>query len=311
LKILLCIDDDPVLEEVLSALEWSLEVPKWSEILALHVVPGDPVSLVGMETSSPGGASLLTRVQKRLSSLPVHVQTVLAHGDAVREVARHAESFEADLIVLGALEERRDFLAGSAFHRIVSVAGTDVLVVRKGAGEDAARPDCARRMSSFRALVAVDGSLGSEAGIDAFARKLRARSASIRLVHVVEAIPALFEVGLEQRTPSPAHETRALEVLTRAKKSLGSRGLEAECEWRRGSPAGQILDAARQNRIDLIVVGSRGHSALREMVLGSTTHRVLRHAPCSVLCARGWAMESKTHALPWSSEGWASDVGLA
>jgi nucleotide-binding universal stress UspA family protein len=311
MKILVCIDDDPILEEVLAALEWSLDAPKWSEILALHVVPGEPVSLVGMETSSPGGASLLTRVRARLSALPVQVQTILAHGDTVREVVRQAEACEADLIVLGALEERRDFLAGSTVHRIVSMAGTDVLVVRRSASEDAVRPDRSSRLSSFRALVAVDGSLGSEAGIDAFARKLRARSASIRLVHVVETGPLLFEVGLEQRSSLETLELRAQEVLARAKKSLGSRGLEADCEWRRGSPAGQILDAARDQKTDLIVVGSRGRSALREMVLGSTTHRILRHAPCTVLCARGWAMESKAHPLPWSSEQWASDVGLA
>jgi nucleotide-binding universal stress UspA family protein len=309
LKILVCIDDDPILEEVLAALEWSLDVPKWSEILALHVVQGEPVSLVGMETSSPGGASLLTRVRSRLSSLPVQVQTVLAHGDPVREVVRHAEAGEVDLIVLGALESRRDFLVGSAVQRIVSMAGTDVLVVRRGDGEPAPSVRSSR-LQSFGALVAVDGSLGSEAAIDAFARKLRARSASIRLIHVVEASPSLFD-GLEPRSSPETQELRAQEVLGRAQKSLGSRGLEAECEWRRGSPASQILDAARDHRMDLIVVGSRGHSALREIVLGSTTHRVLRHAPCTVLCARGWAMESKAHSLPWSSEQWASDVGLA
>jgi nucleotide-binding universal stress UspA family protein len=310
LKILVCIDDDPILEEVLAALEWSLDAPKCSEILALHVVQGEPVSLVGIETSSPGGASLLTRIRTRLSSLPVQIQTVLAHGDPVREVVRHAEASEADLIVLGALEERRDFLVGSTVQRIVSMAGTDVLVVRRGAGAQPP-PERPSRLKSFRALVAVDGSLGSEAGIDAFSRKLRARSASIRLFHVVEASPSLFEVGLEQRNSTETLELKAQEVLARAKQSLGSRGLAAECEWRRGSPAGQILDAARDHRTDLIVVGSRGHSALREIVLGSTTRRVLRHAPCTVLCARGWAMESKAQSLPWSAEQWASDVGLA
>ena len=47
-----------------------------------------------------------------------------------------------------------------------------------------------------------------------------------------------------------------------------------------------ILDAAREWRADLIVLGSRGEKGLRRFLLGSVAEFVARHAPCSVLIVR-------------------------
>jgi nucleotide-binding universal stress UspA family protein len=53
-----------------------------------------------------------------------------------------------------------------------------------------------------------------------------------------------------------------------------------------GHPADQILKTAAKHRADLIVVGHRGRSAIREWVSGSTSRRVVSHAKCSVLVVR-------------------------
>jgi nucleotide-binding universal stress UspA family protein len=245
----------------------------------------------------------MERVGERLSHLPVRVTRVLAKGDPAQEIVRMADSTCAELIVLGAWGERRDFLMGSVSQRVVSLAPTDVLVVRGRDGH--------RREDSFRALVAVDGSLGSEAGIDAFSRKLRARSASIRVLHVLESTPTLWEAGRDQGSFIELLNEKASEVLGWALEAFERRGLQAEGEWRRGDPAAQILDAARESGSDVIVVGSRGHSAIREMVLGGITNRVLRQAPCHVLCARGWAPQSGALSRRWMSETWEPGAGMA
>lgn len=294
MKILLSVDDDPALCEVLGALDWSVEISKCSEVLVVHVVPQNPLFVVGDSERARRGEKLMKDVRARLSHLPVRVTPVLAKGDPAQEIVRLADSSCAELIVLGAWGENRAFLMGSVSQRVVSLAPTDVLAVR---GADRHRPE-----RSFRALVAVDGSLGSEAGIDAFSRKLRARSASIRLIHVREEAPASVVELLD---------TQASEVLAWAQEALERRGLRAEGEWRRGEPAAQILEAARENASDVIVVGSRGHSAIREMVLGGITHRVLRHAPCNVLCARGWAPQSNALPRRWLSETWEPGAGMA
>ena len=47
-----------------------------------------------------------------------------------------------------------------------------------------------------------------------------------------------------------------------------------------------IVDAARELNVDLVVVGARGRSAVRRLLLGSTSDYVATHAPCSVLVVR-------------------------
>ncbi len=308
MKILLSVDDDPARGEVLGSLDWSVEVSKWSEILVVHVIPQNALSLVGADTPRARiGEALMERVGERLAHLPVRVTRVLTKGDPAQEIVRIADSTCTELIVLGAWGERRDFHMGSVSQRVVSLAPTDVLVVRGGDGTR----EMSERQRSFRALVAVDGSLGSEAGIEAFSRKLRSRSASIRVVHVLEATPTLWEAGRDKGSFIEHLDTKATEVLLWAKEALERRGLQSEVEWRRGNPAAQILEAARESGSDVIVVGSRGHSAIREMVLGGITHRVLRHAPCNVLCARGWAPQSGALSRRWMSDTWEPDAGMA
>lgn len=53
-----------------------------------------------------------------------------------------------------------------------------------------------------------------------------------------------------------------------------------------GHPADQILKAAAAHAADLIVVGHRGRSAIREWVSGSTSRRIVTHATCPVLVVR-------------------------
>jgi nucleotide-binding universal stress UspA family protein len=53
-----------------------------------------------------------------------------------------------------------------------------------------------------------------------------------------------------------------------------------------GKPAETLCDVASHLGVDLIVVGARGHGAGRRLFLGSTSDRVVHHAPCPVLVVR-------------------------
>ena len=53
-----------------------------------------------------------------------------------------------------------------------------------------------------------------------------------------------------------------------------------------GIPAETVADFAQREKIDLIVMANRGHTGFRRFLLGSTTERVVRIAPCSVLVIR-------------------------
>ena len=53
-----------------------------------------------------------------------------------------------------------------------------------------------------------------------------------------------------------------------------------------GKPPDAILSVAREQHIDLILLGTRGIGPVRELVLGSVSHHILSHAPCPVLAVR-------------------------
>jgi universal stress protein A len=55
---------------------------------------------------------------------------------------------------------------------------------------------------------------------------------------------------------------------------------------REGRSFHEIADAARTLKVDLIIISTHGHTGLKRAVLGSTTERVVRHAPCPVLVVR-------------------------
>jgi len=54
---------------------------------------------------------------------------------------------------------------------------------------------------------------------------------------------------------------------------------------REGQPAGEIVGAAAENDVDLIIMGRYRHTALLEWLVGSTLDQVLRHTPLPVLVA--------------------------
>lgn len=88
------------------------------------------------------------------------------------------------------------------------------------------------------------------------------------------------EATLEAATE---HYEKVFEGLkTRAK----ARGLDLETRILVGHAADQILRLARDTQSDLIVVGHRGHSVVREWLFGTTSQRIVSHATCSVLVVR-------------------------
>ena len=53
-----------------------------------------------------------------------------------------------------------------------------------------------------------------------------------------------------------------------------------------GHPVQKLVDYAKEQAIDLIVMSTRGRSSVEQMLLGGTTEKLVRSAPCSVLVMR-------------------------
>lgn len=65
-----------------------------------------------------------------------------------------------------------------------------------------------------------------------------------------------------------------------------AKGIKVETVLRVGHAVNEIVDEARDGKYDLIVMGARGKSKIREILMGSVSHNVTRHAPCPVLIVR-------------------------
>jgi universal stress protein A len=65
-----------------------------------------------------------------------------------------------------------------------------------------------------------------------------------------------------------------------------SQQVPAEPMVKMGRPYHEIVETARENESDLILIATHGHSSLTHVLLGSTVERVVRYAPCPVLVVR-------------------------
>ena len=71
-------------------------------------------------------------------------------------------------------------------------------------------------------------------------------------------------------------------LLKQNKAEAEAAGVKASYEQPYGRPGPAICEVARTRKADLIVIGSRNHTTLRELVLGSVSNYIVHHAPCSV-----------------------------
>jgi nucleotide-binding universal stress UspA family protein len=114
------------------------------------------------------------------------------------------------------------------------------------------------------------------------ARSMRAR---LVLLHVVQPpVVTDSEVGAQMSADySAAAEVSAEKRLIALKKSLQAKGVSVVTKQLLGNPGQNIITEATKLNAAFIVLGSHGHGAFYELVIGSTTSRVLKQARCPVL----------------------------
>lgn len=133
----------------------------------------------------------------------------------------------------------------------------------------------------FKTIVlAMDGSDGSRAAMPLAVELAKRESAKLVVAHVEQDV-----VGKGVGT-IPATEDEIQAEIRKQAEELGEQGIETSVEMRSvmlGGPAHAIAEIADQAGADLIVAGTRGHSAVAGLVLGSVTQRLLHIAHQPVL----------------------------
>ncbi len=131
-------------------------------------------------------------------------------------------------------------------------------------------------------LLAVDGSEYSHRAIE-YARSLTERyEANLWLVHVFSHTSDLL--GYQDFEKLYAKRKSAGQaVLDSAKKILGSTTFKVHEELMEGSEAEAILKVAENHQADLIIMGTRGFGAVKGMLVGSVSRKVIHLSACPVM----------------------------
>jgi len=151
-------------------------------------------------------------------------------------------------------------------------------------------------MRMHKILVPVDGSLPSK-NTAKYAAKLAACSNSqVVLLHVHEPVPMIIggQAAQEVRQELAAESAK---LLAGYAAIVAAEGVECVTLIREGEPGHAIVKAQEEEGCDIIVMGSRGHTLLEGLMMGSTTTAVLHRSECPVLVTRN--LDSKYLLAPF------------
>ena len=135
-------------------------------------------------------------------------------------------------------------------------------------------------------LVGIDGSEASRRALRTAIELAGTHGATVHALGVEEHLPHYAATAGEVEEAKEEQDTFFGRVMEDARRVAQEHGVPLTTEVRAGNAAQQIVLAASEGSADLIVLGAKGHSVIRDFLLGTTTDRVTHHAPCSVLIVR-------------------------
>lgn len=244
------------------------------------------VTLLGVTSRDHGAARLrhnLEELAARLQAPALAPHIRITTGHIASQILREVETGGYDLLALGSRGDGglSRFLLGATSLQLVRRAPIPVLVVRRN-------PEEIRRI-----LVCTGGepphggaSLGLAVEVAA------ATGASVEVLHVMSQLPLeagteVDSVGLERTAEwHRSHETEEGRHLTQVIDLFASRGVAAEAKIRHGLVVDEIIEEARSQPADLVVVGAHGEQGVLQFLLDDITERVIGRLDRPILVVR-------------------------
>jgi len=188
--------------------------------------------------------------------------------------------YRPDLLVIG---YRSHAFRPSSSERLIKALAMPMLVVRGKRSEGAATGAVTVR----KILCAVDFSENSRQALERATAYASLFSASLHVVHAVPSHAIKDRWSLWERPGKSDMDKFESNARAEAEESLAMMvrdvGAPAKGEIVHGVPAEMICSVAEEGNYDLVVMGARGLSYIRGLLIGSTTEAVLKTSPCPVL----------------------------
>lgn len=256
--------------------------PKPARTCVLSVI--DPEDRPGwlLRMSNEAAEGIVKAATETLASHGLETASAIIHGHPRTSIVEYAESWGADLIVVGSHGESglSRFLLGSVAQAVVRRAHCSVEV---------ARPDpvlTAHPGEKMKILLATDGSTYSACAARSVARRPWPAGSEVRILNAFRSAVS----GLESWFNTPEAIARLQEedlnkgeaATLAAQKILEDSDLATDRVVLMGDPKAIIIDDAKNWEADLIAVGSHGRRGVTRLLLGSVAEAVAMHAHCSV-----------------------------
>ncbi len=197
-----------------------------------------------------------------------------------------ARELKMDLIVISTqgCTGLQHVLLGSTAARVVRHASCPVLTVRPVAGARVPGPKAAGLGPIIkRILVPVVFSEECDSSIRFATTLARMMQARLTLLHVVAPLPHNYTKYIVEIQQYDAEAKLEAEQKLKALAATVPQDIKTQVLLRQDTPHRGIINAARQDRCDLIALRTRGLKGLKNYILGSTAEKVVRHALCPVL----------------------------
>ena len=140
-----------------------------------------------------------------------------------------------------------------------------------------------------KVLVPIDFSDYSKSALKYAVNFTKSFNAEIILVYVVEPViyPPDFSMGqIAMPSINTEWDDRAKDELQKLAKNEITGVNSVKTIIKTGKPFVEIIETAKEENIDLIIIATHGHSGVEHILFGSTAEKVVRKAPCPVLTLR-------------------------
>lgn len=231
----------------------------------------------------------LVELKARATDRGIPVHTRIATGIPSEEVLAAAAAEDSDLIVVGTRGRTglEHVVLGSTAERIIRSAPCPVLAVRtEGRGAEQTGSDRRDPGALDRILVPIDFSDYSLNALEYAVVVAQRAKASLTLLHVLEPVSYGLDFTLPHMTKREQVRDAIKERLSGLVTALTTVQVKADHLLRGGLPGDSILDAARSQPADMIIMGTHGRRGLSHAFYGSVAESVLRKAHCPVLTVR-------------------------
>lgn len=216
----------------------------------------------------------------------LRVLSRIEYGNPAEQIVRVAEEERVETIVMGAqgATAAQELLIGSTAYEVIRRATVPVLLEKFEVIRELGHVRCHQVCEDIfhRVLHPTDFSEYADAAFQFVKRLKTAGTEEVVVIHVQDE-RVMKQRPAEQIAEFDLHDTGRLETLCRALRLVG---MQARPVLRHGIPFREALKAADEFDAGLIVLGSHGRSAVREMLAGSTFENVVRLSRQPVLVVR-------------------------